>query len=106
MYSIVSIICEQVPELLDADRCSLFFIDKEKQQLVVSKTASRGRRKTLVSWLFGSSAAPDLPFEEGKSELRLPLDKGIAGHVAQTGEALNIGMLCYSCHLQWPSMSS
>lgn len=87
---VVAIIVSQVPELLDADRCTLFFTDKAKQELIVTKGASHGRPKTLVSWIFGQSNAPELPFPEGKNEIRLPMSKGIAGHVARTGESLNI----------------
>ena len=54
----------QVPELLDADRCTLFLVDMEKRQLVVTRGASQGRKKSLVSWIFGQSNAPELPFEE------------------------------------------
>eukprot|EP01059_Diplonema_ambulator_P002842 TRINITY_DN1245_c0_g1_i3.p1 TRINITY_DN1245_c0_g1~~TRINITY_DN1245_c0_g1_i3.p1 ORF type:complete len:876 (+),score=302.89 TRINITY_DN1245_c0_g1_i3:32-2629(+) len=52
-------------DLLQADRSTLFIVDKEQQQL----------------W---SSVA------DGTSEIRIPLDSGIAGTVASTGEALNI----------------
>jgi GAF domain-containing protein len=92
--SIVSIIVRQVPELLDCDRCTLYFVDRQRDQLIVSRGASQGRKKTLVSWVFGQSNAPELPFEQGKNELRFPIDKGVAGTVATSGETLNI----VDCH--------
>ena len=88
---IVSIIVSQVPELLDSDRCTLYFVDKERQELIVTKGASQGRPKNLVSWIFGQSNAPELPFPIGANELRFPITSGLAGHVASTGETLNIG---------------
>ncbi len=87
---VVNIIVSQVPELLDADRCTLFFTDKAKQELIATKGASHGRPKSLLSWIFGASNAPELPFPEGKNEIRISMSKGLAGHVARTGESLNI----------------
>lgn len=88
--AVVSIIVAKVPELLDADRCTLFFTDQIKKELVVTKGASKGKSKTLISWIFGQCNAPELPFPEGCDEIRFPMGKGIAGHVADTGEKLNI----------------
>jgi len=87
---VVEIIVSQVPELLDSDRCTLFFVDREKEQLIVTKGASKGRAKNLVSWIFGQSNAPELPFPKGHNELRFSMHNGIAGHVAITGETINI----------------
>ena len=72
----IQIIVKKVPELLDADRCTLFLVDRENNSLVVNKGASQGRQKSLVSWIFGQSNAPELPFEEGKNYIRIPLDRG------------------------------
>ncbi|KAJ3038611.1 hypothetical protein HDV00_000455 [Rhizophlyctis rosea] len=52
-------------DLLSAERCSLFMVDKEKGEL----------------W---STVA------HGTAEIRIPMSKGIAGHVASTGQILNI----------------
>jgi len=87
---VVARIAREVPELLDADRCTLFFVDHEKQQLIVRKDSSNGRPKSLLSWVFGQSNAPELPFNEGTTEIYFPMNKGIAGYVARTGETLNI----------------
>lgn len=53
----------QLRELLDADRATLFLVDAASGQLW-SKIA------------------------DGTSELRLPLGRGIAGHVASSGEVV------------------
>jgi len=90
LEKVVSIIVQQVPELLDSDRCTLFFVDRDKEELIVTKGASKGRAKNLVSWIFGQSNAPELPFPKNCNEIRLSMRNGIAGHVATTGETLNI----------------
>jgi len=59
---------EEVARILNADRCTVFLLDEEKQELW-----------SLVA----------MGIEKGK-EIRFPADKGIAGHVAMTGEILNI----------------
>lgn len=87
---VVGIIVSQVPELLDCDRCTLFFVDREKEQLIVTKGASKGRAKNLVSWIFGQSNAPELPFPKNCNEIRFSMHNGIAGHVAMSGETLTI----------------
>jgi len=87
---VVGIIVSQVPELLDSDRCTLFFVDRDKEQLIVTKGASKGRAKSLVSWIFGQSNAPELPFPKGQNELRFSMHNGIAGHVAMSGDTINI----------------
>ena len=86
----MGIIVSQVPELLDSDRCTLFFVDREKEQLIVTKGASKGRAKSLAGWIFGQSNAPELPFPKDRNELRLSMHNGIAGHVAMSGETTNI----------------
>ena len=86
---IVSIIVTRVPELLDCDRCTLLFVDRDAHQLIARRSGSGGRRKTFVSWVFGQMEAPSLPFAEGEEELRLPM-KGLAGVVAMSGECVKI----------------
>lgn len=87
---LVSIIVSQVPELLDCDRCTMFFVDSDKRELIVKKGASKGRAKSLVSWVFGQCNAPELPFDEVTNEIRFPITTGIAGAVATTGETINL----------------
>ena len=89
LHSIVQIIVANVPELMDCDRCTLFFVDRQTAQLIVRKNASGGRKKTLVGWVFGQSEAPALPFPEGEQELRLPM-KGLAAVVAASGQSVKI----------------
>lgn len=57
----------KIGQILQADRTTIFLVDRDRDQLW-AKIAQ------------GSEAA----------ELRVPIDKGIAGHVATTGECLNI----------------
>jgi len=59
----------KIGQVLQSDRTTIFLVDREKQQLW-SKVAQGENGKPL--------------------ELRLPIDAGIAGHVAQTGKCLNI----------------
>lgn len=59
----------KIGKILQADRTTIFLVDEEKQQL----------------W------AKIAQGDAGKApEIRIPIDKGIAGHVATTGECLNI----------------
>jgi len=60
-------IMEKTSEVMNADRSTLFLVDEEKNQ-IWSKVAQ------------GAAI----------SEIRVPLGAGIAGHVAQTGETVNI----------------
>jgi len=59
---------EEVAKILNADRCTVFLLDENKNEL----------------WSIVA-----MGIEKGK-EIRFPADKGIAGHVATTGEVLNI----------------
>lgn len=65
--SLLKTIAEQTKLALNADRCTVFLIDKEKEEL----------------W---SRVALGLESEE----IRFPLNKGLAGHVALTGETIHI----------------
>ena len=53
--------------LLDADRASLYLVDRQRQEL----------------W---TKVAQGM----GVEEIRLPMDRGIAGRVATTGTAMNV----------------
>lgn len=90
LSDVVSVIVSQVPEMLDCDRCTLFFVDKDRGELIVTRGASHGRHKNLVSWIFGQSNAPELPFREGENEIRFSMGNGLAGHVARSSETINI----------------
>jgi adenylate cyclase len=65
--SLIIKIVNKISEILEAERSTLFLLDREKAQLW-SKVA------------LGSELA----------EIRIPSSVGIAGHVAQTGQVLNI----------------
>ncbi|NOX37412.1 MAG: GAF domain-containing protein [Calditrichaeota bacterium] len=59
---------EEVAHILHADRCTVFLLDEEKNELwsIVAMGLKKGQ------------------------QIRFPANKGIAGYVAQTGEVLNI----------------
>ena len=61
-------IVEKISAVLQAERSTLFLVDRQADELW-SKVAQQAELR----------------------EIRLPMDEGIAGHVAQTGEILNIG---------------
>jgi Nif-specific regulatory protein len=63
--SLLATACERIAAALDADRATIWLVDAERGDLV-----------TRVALL------PEL------AELRQPLDRGIAGHVAQSGETV------------------
>ncbi|MBI5744698.1 MAG: GAF domain-containing protein [Elusimicrobia bacterium] len=64
---LLELIAAQVRRILDCDRCTVFILDKKKREL----------------W---SKVAQGL----GKSEIRIPADKGIAGEAASTASTVNI----------------
>lgn len=72
----------KIGQILQADRTTIFLVDEEKQ-LLWSKVAQGEGEKYL--------------------EIRVPLNVGIAGHVATTGEYLNIPD-AYSHHLFNPEV--
>lgn len=61
--SLMFTITERTPTLVTADRCTLFVLDNARNEL----------------WSM-----------HGAVEIRFPMDKGLAGHVATSGEKLNI----------------
>lgn len=64
---LLAIITEETQKALYADRCTLFLLDKDTNEL----------------W---SKVALGM----GKQEIRFPANMGLAGHVATTGETINI----------------
>lgn len=65
----------QVRELLQAERCTIFIVDKQRGQLTSTKTMSCGVTGT------------PLPIKEHVENVcRIAMGKGIAGHVACTGQ--------------------
>ncbi|MFL5356419.1 HD domain-containing phosphohydrolase [Archangium sp.] len=63
---LLPLILYEASKVVEADRCSLFVLDRERNELW-SKVA-----------------------QGSKSEIRLPVGSGIAGQVAQTGEVINL----------------
>ena len=62
---LLELILTAAARVVDADRCSLFIVDRERHEL----------------WT---------KIAQGTGEIRIPLGTGIAGCVAQTGETVNI----------------
>ena len=63
MPSLTFTLTNRTPALVDADRCTLFLVDSQRQELYSL---------------------------QGAVEIRIPMTSGLAGHVARTGETLNI----------------
>ncbi|KAJ2954151.1 hypothetical protein O0L34_g2378 [Tuta absoluta] len=68
-------ILEFAQRLVNADRASLFLVDY--------------RNFELVSTVFDLTVEPGIKDVE-KKEIRMPINRGIAGHVALSGETMNI----------------
>ena len=64
---LLNVIAEETRTALQADRCTVFLLDKEKDEL----------------W---SKVALGI----GSEEIRFPADKGLAGYTVRTGESINI----------------
>ena len=64
---LLKVIAEETKNAIQADRCTVFILDKEKNEL----------------W---SKVALGMDSQE----IRFPADKGLAGYVVQTGESINI----------------
>ena len=73
-------ILQNVCILLNADRCSLFLVHKRES-----------KERYLEAKLFDVSAETTLEeVSENREAIRIPWGTGIIGHVAETGELLNI----------------
>src|SRR5262249_45210919 len=62
----LGLILKEAARVVEADRCSLFLVDREKNELW--SRIAQGAQK----------------------EIRIPIEVGLAGHVARTGEVVNI----------------
>ncbi|BFZ16609.1 hypothetical protein BsWGS_19648 [Bradybaena similaris] len=74
--------------LVDADRTSLFLVDRRTRELYarvfdVGQTNGHNQDHNYLS----RHGAPTVSFIR---EIRFPMDKGVAGYVASTGQVLNI----------------
>ncbi|XP_076468389.1 cGMP-dependent 3',5'-cyclic phosphodiesterase-like [Babylonia areolata] len=72
-------IMQEARNLTDAERCSVFLIDQDSDELVA--TVFDGITTNNKEWQLRNGV---------QSEIRLPKTQGIAGHVATTGTLLNI----------------
>eukprot|EP00045_Choanoeca_perplexa_P009654 m.93403 g.93403 ORF g.93403 m.93403 type:complete len:848 (+) comp14984_c0_seq2:193-2736(+) len=75
MNKVVKKIISDAATLVDCDQCSLFMLDAESNELVA----------TAFDAMAPESTASDVP-----KQIRFPKNKGVAGHVATTGEVLII----------------
>ncbi|XP_033761202.1 cAMP and cAMP-inhibited cGMP 3',5'-cyclic phosphodiesterase 10A-like [Pecten maximus] len=71
-------IMRHTKDLVKADRCSLFLVDNEKEELYANYFDE------------GAKSTVGVPVFEKKDMIRFPKGVGIAGHVAETGEVVNI----------------
>lgn len=73
LTKLLSEIMQEARNLTKAERCSVFLLDKESNELIAKVFDGDIRNNKQIS-----------------SEVRIPATQGIAGHVATTGELLNI----------------
>lgn len=71
-------IMRHTKDLVKADRCSLFLVDHEKEELYANYFDE------------GAKSTVGIPLFEKKEIIRFPKGVGIAGHVAKTAEVVNI----------------
>ncbi|XP_048256360.1 probable 3',5'-cyclic phosphodiesterase pde-5 isoform X3 [Haliotis rufescens] len=78
MDTVIMKIMNFAQKLVNADRASLFLLDHHRQE--------------LFARIFdvGSTMGVPSPESSQQKEIRFPMGKGVAGHVATTGEVLNI----------------
>lgn len=82
-------VVDNLSVLLDADGASLFLVDGPKgKQTLVSKVfdVHSGVSKFLMPSCSGGAA--------DDNEVQLPWGIGVLGHVAQTGETVNLQIAC------------
>jgi GAF domain-containing protein len=71
LSTLVSFIIATVPELLDCDRCTLFFVDRRTNELIVTRGASHGRRTSV--WQGSSSPGPATLTTSNGKVITLPI---------------------------------
>ena len=79
------IIMSHLKRLVRADRCALFIADYETMELwsaVFSEDDKEGKEEKTTS---GSEEIQKKP-----TVIRIPMDRGVAGYVCQSGELVNI----------------
>ncbi|KAI1724743.1 3'5'-cyclic nucleotide phosphodiesterase domain-containing protein [Ditylenchus destructor] len=83
--SVILKVMNYAQKLVDADRASLFLVDNKTNEIYA--------RIFDISQELDENGQPKENIhvnQEGYKEIRFPIGKGIAGHVALTGESLNI----------------
>lgn len=84
---------------LQAERCSLFLVDKKSKELVAKvfdgNTLADGSTEVRTT---SFHLALDISYGFQQTEVRLPLDTGIVGHVVKTGQLINVHNV-YKNHL-------
>ena len=84
---------------LQAERCSLFLVDKKSKELVAKvfdgNTLADGSTEVRTT---SFHLALDISYGLQQTEVRLPLDTGIVGHVVKTGQLINVHNV-YKNHL-------
>ncbi|KAK7101205.1 probable 3',5'-cyclic phosphodiesterase pde-5 [Littorina saxatilis] len=77
MDTVIMKIMDHAQKLVSADRASIFLLDSKARELYAR------------IFDMGIGTGP-VPSNTQHREIRFPMDKGVAGHVASTGEVLNI----------------
>ncbi|KJE94204.1 phosphodiesterase 2A, variant [Capsaspora owczarzaki ATCC 30864] len=79
-------IVAQTRELTGADRCSFFLVDKERNELYAKIFDLNAEPQPTTD----QAALPASLNPQPSTEIRFPINRGIAAHVYQTGELLNL----------------
>ena len=95
MDTLIVHIMNEAQKLVSADRASLFLVDNRRNELYARWVqhsfafCSRLTKLSSLCRIFDVSLDPEFNTSSTK-EIRFPLNTGIAGHVALTGETLNV----------------
>ncbi|KAL3107856.1 hypothetical protein niasHT_017088 [Heterodera trifolii] len=96
MDTVIMKVMNFAQKLVDADRASLFLVDNKSQEIYarifdISQPELDEHSQFEAN---NGEISPSLNelniHQDGRKEIRFPIGKGIAGHVALTGESLNI----------------
>ena len=80
----------KIGQILGADRTTIFVVDEDRKELW-SKVAQGAKSASSQARTQGPESQTESQKPESQSlEIRIPLDQGIAGYVATTGQTLNI----------------
>uniref|UniRef100_A0A183BM06 Phosphodiesterase n=1 Tax=Globodera pallida TaxID=36090 RepID=A0A183BM06_GLOPA len=96
MDTVIMKVMNFAQKLVDADRASLFLVDNKSQEIYARIFDISQPELDDQSQYNGELSPPFVDpnvqqnLQDGRKEIRFPLGKGIAGHVALTGESLSI----------------